>query len=144
MSALMHPLAAVTIACALSAVAVVIAFRVQSIVKKMLLSVLAAVLFFPAALLLVMLHPELIDARHRAYKAFYRDIDIGMTRQQVFALASAHYPAAGLRMRPRTLYDKPEEIVFFMDPEARGEPNCEGILLTLSDNRVTQKRYSAD
>ena len=140
----MHPLAIVAIACALSVVAVLFAFRAPGAVKKLLLSVLAAVLLLPAAILFVMLHPEVIDARHRAYKAFYRGIDIGMTRQQVFALVSAHYPVAGVRARPKTLYDEPEEIVLFMNPEARGEPNCEGIILSLNDNRVTRKRYSSD
>jgi hypothetical protein len=42
---------------------------------------------------MMVLNPgRLIDARFRAYRAFYRDIQVGMTRDQVPATRAHRYP----------------------------------------------------
>jgi hypothetical protein len=120
------------------------AWRVRSVLAKVALVMVALVGAAPSAWLLLAHHPELIDARYRAYKAFYRDIELGMTRDEVFALLERHYPESGERGRPRTLPEQPDEIVLFMDPEESREPTVEGILLDLEDGRVARKRYSPD
>lgn len=94
--------------------------------------------------MLLMLKPELIDARFRTYKAFYRDIEIGMKREDVDALLERRYPAGGERQRPMLMNNAADAVGYFMNPEESTEPNCEGIFLKLKDGRVTEKQYSAD
>jgi hypothetical protein len=89
-------------------------------------------------------HRELVDARYSSYKAFYRDIHDGMTREEVFRTLERHYPNTGARKRPKIMEDTAKRLGFFMDPETSFEPNCEGIFLTLNDGRVTEKEYSPD
>ena len=144
MSDVVFPLFVISTACAIGAALLVLAYRVKSAPKKLLFLVSSAVFFCPAFLLLLMLYPELVDTRHRAYKRFYQDIRVGMTRDQVFELMDAHYPTRGERLRPTVLYDEPGKLGFFMNPEKQKEPNCEGILLSLREQRVIEKRYSSD
>ncbi len=54
--------------------------------------VLALVFLLPAAYVFLAFHPELVDGRFRTYKAFYRDIHVGMTKDQVFAALDRRYP----------------------------------------------------
>lgn len=100
--------------------------------------------FAPGIFLLLMLKPELIDARFRTYKAFYRDIEIGMKREDLDALLERRYPAGGERQRPKLMNNAADAVGYFMNPEESTEPNCEGIFLKLKDGRVTEKQYSAD
>ncbi len=85
-----------------------------------------------------------IDARFRAYRSFYRGIEAGMSREQVFGLRDTLYPRGGDRMRPTVAEDSARQLWFFMDPEDSAEPNCEGIFLSMSGGRVREKSYSPD
>lgn len=104
----------------------------------------AVVLLVPGGCVLQVAYPTWFDARFRAYRGFYDDIEVGMTRQQVEDLLGRRYPQAGPRRRPKILQDSAEALGFFMDPEWSSEPNCEGIFLKMKDGRVVGKVYSAD
>ncbi len=106
--------------------------------------VLALIFLLPAGYLFVGLNPWLVDSRFRTYRAFYRDIEVGMTRDQVLAVMERRYPADGLRKRPKIMDDTSQRLGFFMNPETSREPNCEGIFLALEGGRVTKIVYSAD
>ena len=67
-----------------------------------------------------------------------------MTRAEVFEAVDRRYPQTGIRMRPRVMKDDPGNLGFFMNPEGQGEPNCEGIFLSLELDRVKSKQYSMD
>jgi hypothetical protein len=88
--------------------------------------------------------PELVDVRFRAYSNFYRDIQPGMTREDVYALMDRHYPASGGRKKPKVFEDIPPRLGFFMNPEGSSEPNCEGIFLTMEQGKVVEKDYARD
>lgn len=88
--------------------------------------------------------PEVFDARFRAYRAFYCDIEAGMTRADVFATLDRRYPRSGPRQLPKVMADEPDELGFFMNPEGSIEPNCEGIFLKMENGRVVKKEYSPD
>jgi hypothetical protein len=88
--------------------------------------------------------PELVDGRFRTYKQFYHDIEIGMTREQVFEVMEKRYAANPARQRPKIMGDTPERLGFFMNPEKSREPNCEGIFLAIKDGKVIRKQYSMD
>jgi hypothetical protein len=90
------------------------------------------------------LAPHWINARQRAYKSFYDDIQVGMSREQIVKNMERHYPEAGPRHRPRITTDTPTNIHFLMTPESSGDPNAEGISVKLSDGHVTRKFYSMD
>jgi hypothetical protein len=140
-----HPLILIAAVGALAAlIAVVIACRAKSGVVMAMMVVLALVLIAPACYVFLAFHPELVDGRFRTYKRFYRDIEVGMTREQVLAAMDLRYPADGHRKRPKIMDDTPESLGFFMNPETSREPNCEGIFLTLERGRVTKIAYSAD
>jgi hypothetical protein len=140
-----QPLILIAVIGALAAlVAITMACRARSGFDKAMMVVLALVFIAPAGYVLLAFHPELVDGRFRTYKRFYRDIQIGMTRDQVLAAMERRYPADGLRQRPKILSDTPEELSFFKNPETSRDPNCEGIFLTLAGGRVTQMLYSAD
>ena len=89
------------------------------------------------------MHPEVIDARFRAYKSFYKDIQIGMTHDDVMLVLRKHYPDTGPRLRPE-LTASTTNFWFVMNPEKFQEPNCEGILLHLNEGRVISKKYMPD
>jgi len=124
--------------------AVICACQVSGKVPQITLLALAAALLVPALYLAQALHPEIIDARFRTYKAFYRDIRIGMTKAEVLQVLDRRYPSPGRRQRPTVMEDKPERLGFFMNREVSKGPNCEGIFLTLKEGRVTSKQYSPD
>lgn len=105
---------------------------------------LATMILSTSGAVLIAFHPELADARYRTFKAFFRDIRIGMTRKQVLSIMDHHYPAEGRRKRPKIQGDTAEGLGFFMNPETSSEPKCEGILLSLERGRVVSKLYSAD
>jgi hypothetical protein len=128
----------------LAIIAVVIACLVRSSGVKIAMIVLALVFLLPAGYVFLAFHPELVDGRFRTYKAFYHDIQIGMTRDQVFVVLDQHYPKSGPRQHPKTLDDSPQALNFFMNPETSREPNCEGIFLTLTNGHVIDKQYSPD
>ena len=132
------------IAAAAAVVTACFAWRMRSGAVRAMLAVVALLLSLPGGYVLLALHPEWVDARFRTYKAFYRDIEIGMTREEVLAAMERRYPANGARKRPRLWFDSREGMSFFMDPERSTEPNCEGIFVTLESGRVAQKRYSPD
>jgi len=140
-----HPFILIAAVGALAALAaIVIACRAKSGLVTAMMVVLALVFIAPAGYVFLAFHPELVDGRFRTYKRFYRDIQMGMTREQVLATMEQCYPTNGSRKRPKILSDTPEGLSFFMNPETSREPNCEGIFLTLETGRVTKIVYSAD
>ena len=120
------------------------AFRGRSGLSKIILLMVAMVLLTPAAYTLLASYGNIFDPRYSVYKEFYNDIDVGMTKEDVFRLREAHYPGSGSRTPPIVLKDTATELKFFMHPESHSEPNCEGIFLRVRENKVTEKRYSAD
>lgn len=86
------------------------------------------------------------DARHICYDAFYRDIHLGMTRDDVYSCMNKHYPEGGKRGKPSVFCENEKDrLGFFMNPEgANPNPNGEGILLIFKWNRVIWARYSPD
>ena len=140
-----HPFILIAAVGALAAlVAIIFACRAKGRLVTATLVVLALVFIAPAGYVFLAFHPELVDGRFRTYKRFYRDIQVGMTREQVLATMEQRYPTNGPRKRPKILNDAPEGLGFFMNPETSREPNCEGIFLTLEAGRVTKIVYSAD
>lgn len=140
-----HPFILIAAVGAVAAlVTVIVACRARSGFVTALMFVLALVFIAPAGYLFLAFRPEVVDGRFRTYKAFYRDIQVGMTREQVLAAMDRRYPADGPRKRPKIMDDTPESLGFFMNPETSREPNCEGIFLTLERGRVTKIVYSAD
>jgi hypothetical protein len=140
-----HPfilIAAVGVLLALTTVLVACKARSRFVMVMMLL--LTLVFLAPAGYVFLAFHPELVDGRFRTYKKFYRDVQIGMTREQVLAAMERRYPAAGRRKRPKIMDDTPSSLGFFMNPESSREPNCEGIFLTLDKGHVTKIVYSPD
>jgi hypothetical protein len=140
-----HPvilIAAIGVLLALTAF--VIGFMVRSGGVRVLLVVLALVFLLPAGYVFLAFHPELVDKRFATYKAFYGDIQIGMTRDEVFSVLDRRYPQGGARKRPKVMDDTPFSLGFFMNPETSREPNCEGIFLKLENGRVKSKDYSPD
>jgi hypothetical protein len=125
-------------------VLVVFAFRTSHWIYRVLLICFGAILCLPAVYVFPGFHPELVDARYRTYKAFYRDIREGMTREEVLSLVDRHYPSTGPRQRPKIMQDTPERLGFFMTAETSFEPNCEGIFLALQEGRVSRKQYVRD
>jgi hypothetical protein len=95
-------------------------------------------------LLVAVFAPNLIDARIRTYWAFYDAIEIGMTHQDVMDVMDLHYPESGGRQKPTITEDSNQYMGFFMNPEDRGGPNCEGVFLDFADGKATGKRYSRD
>lgn len=95
-------------------------------------------------LVLLAIHPELIDSRYRAYKKLYRSIQIGMTRDEVLKKMGDQYPPNGARQTPVIMEDTTNSFGLFMNPEESKQPNCEGIFLKMEDGRVVSKRYSPD
>jgi|GEM_PF-558834 hypothetical protein len=120
-------------------------FRVRRAGLKVLLVLLAIVTLAPAGLVVLTMYPELLDARFRSYKAFYEDIHLGMTREEVMAVQAKHYPEGGPRQKPRIMIDEAESLTFFMNAEVPDSwINCEGIFLGFKDGRVVSKTYSPD
>lgn len=107
--------------------------------------VLAVAVLTPGAyLFLALRHPGVLDARFRAYHAFYHDLGAGMTRAEVSAAMARHYPEGGDRRAPIVFRDEPSRLGLHMHAEGRTGPNCEGILLEFRAGRVTHKHYSRD
>jgi phosphoglycerol transferase MdoB-like AlkP superfamily enzyme len=128
----------------ISLVFVVFAWRAKSAFATVLLLLFALIFTVPSIYLFFALHPEVVDGRFRTYKAFYSDIKVGMTRDQVIAAMQARYPQSGKRQRPKIMDDEADRLGFFMNPEASREPNCEGIFLSLTNGSVASKTYSPD
>ena len=140
-----HPFILLAVGAALLAlIAIIFACIVRNNGLRALLLVLALVFLIPAAFVFLAFHPEFADRRFRTYKRFYRDIQVGMTREEVLAAMEQRYPTNGPRKQPTVMNDTPTSLGFFMNPETSREPNCEGIFLTLVSNRVTKVEYSAD
>ena len=108
------------------------------------LSILALALLMPSFLVVAVFYPWLYDARFRTYRSFYKDIKIGMTRDQVMEVAYIHYPEGGTRGFPKVMREDENNLGFFMNPEESSEPNCEGIFLQFRDGKVVRVHYSAD
>jgi hypothetical protein len=119
-------------------------FKVRSIGLKVLLALIAVMTLMPAGLVVLVVHPEWVDARYRSYKNFYTEIQPGMTREEVMALQARMYPEGGARQKPRIAMEDDTSLTFFMHPEVSTEPNCEGIFLVFKDGKVTSKTYSPD
>ena len=131
--------------CAVAAIiAVIAACRARNGIVTGIMLALALIFLAPVGYVFFEYHPEFTDGRFRTYKAFYRDLQVGMTREQVLAAMERRYPAGGPRKRPKILDDTPERLGFLMDPEISREPNCEGIFLTFEQGRMTQKVHSPD
>ncbi len=141
----LHPIfliAAVTLVGAI--VCLVFACLASRWLKRSILIVVALVLLAPSGLVLIILKPELVDARFRTYKQLYGDIQVGMSRAEVMALVEKHYPTEGKRLRPKVLENSEDRIGFLMNPEDSRSPNCEGIFLQMQDDAVVKKSYAAD
>lgn len=140
-----HPfvlIAAVGVLAAL--IAIVIACCARSGLVTVLMVFLAVLFVAPTGYLFLGFYPQLVDGRFRTYKAFYRDIQVGMTREQVLVVMEKRYPPDGRRKRPEIMDNTPQSLGFFMNPETSREPNCEGIFLKLENGRVKSKNYSPD
>jgi hypothetical protein len=146
MSSSIHPifvLAALGIAASL--ILLVTVFRVRSMGLKVLLVLIAVVTLAPAGLVLRAVFPEWVDARFRSYKAFYADIQLGMTRDEVMTVQAKTYPENGPRKKPRIITDDSGGLTFFMDPEdPESSVNCEAILLAFKEGKLSAKTYSPD
>lgn len=119
-------------------------FKVRHVGLKIALGLLACLTLTPAALVVTTIYAEWSDARLLAYRTFYENIQPGMTRAEVLQLAARLYPEDGPRKKPRVIIDEADHLTFFMHPEQRDEPNCEGIMLEMKDGRVIAKSYSPD
>ena len=140
-----HPIVgAVAIASLGAVLCIILLFLVDGWCKRTALILASLFLLVPAMWLLVMLNPELVDARFRTYKELYRDIQPGMMRSEVMELVERHYPSGGDRLAPKVLEDSDSRLGFFMNPENSTEPNCEGIFLEMREDKVVAKSYSAD
>lgn len=145
MSYAVNPLIIVAIVSAIFAFAAgIYIFRSRSTKVRIALATLALVLLVPIALVTVAFNPWLIDARFRTYRSFYKDLQVGMTHDQVMEIAQRHYPQGGKRGFPKVMKEDETNLGFFMNPEGIREPNCEGIFLRLKDGKVTEISYSAD
>jgi drug/metabolite transporter superfamily protein YnfA len=111
---------------------------------RWLLAIGGLVFAAPAGWAFTVLHPELFDARFRAFKQLYGEIHAEMTRDEVLQLVDQHYPVGGLRGAPKLYEESSEKLGFFMNPEFSTEPNCEAIILTMRVGRVERKEYSPD
>ena len=145
----MKPTIVVLLCCVLVAATAAVAgvlfmFHPSSKGRRGALGVLAALLASPIVFLGLVVAPYFLDPRIRAYQRFYREIQVGMTRERVLETVAARYPADGKRGRPTVMADTAEQLGFFMNPEGEREPNCEGIFLKLHDGVVTEKEYMAD
>jgi hypothetical protein len=141
----MHPLILIGVGSMVVAlIAVVIACRTSNGMVRLLAFAVTLIALVPAIFLIAALNPWLTDARFRTYRAFYQDIEVGMSKSEVQKLLAEHYPTNGARGYPQTVYDDATQLGFFMNPEHSREPNCEGIFLSVSNNIVMSKRYSAD
>lgn len=141
----LHPIFLIALVTLLGAVAfIVLAFLDSRKPKRGIILAVVLALLAPSCLLVVVLNPELVDARFRTYKRLYRNIRIGMTRQEVLVLVDRHYPPGGERMPPFVMEDSPNRLGFFMNPGKSTEPNCEGIFLQMKDGKVVGKIYSRD
>jgi hypothetical protein len=140
-----HPVVlAAAIGAVVALVALIVAWAVRSKAIKATMFVLAIVCLLPGAYMLIAMNPWLVDSRFRTYRAFYRDIRQGMTRDEVMVLIERHYPKTGARQRPKIMSDDSTSLGFFMNPETSREPNCEGIFLSIENGRVRTKTYSPD
>ena len=140
-----HPvILAAAVGAVIALAALVVAWLARSSAAKTIMIVLALIFLLPAGYVFVGFNPWLLDSRFRTYRAFYRDLQVGMTREQVLAAMERRYPTDGPRKRPKIMDDTPESLGFFMNPETSREPNCEDIFLTLERGRVTEIVYSAD
>ena len=84
------------------------------------------------------------DPRYAAFHRLYFAIEIGMTRDQIGECIVRIYPEDGARSRPKVGEDTPLNLVLFLNPEDRREPNCEGIFIRFADGKVLSKGYSMD
>lgn len=143
----LHPIFLIAGVTLLGAIAcLVFACLASRWLKRSILIVVALVLLTPSGLALIMLKPELVDARFRTYKRLYGDIQVGMSRSEVMTLVIKHYPNEGKRLSPKVIENSETRLAFFMNPEDEesGEPNCEGIFLNMQDDAVVEKSYSRD
>ncbi|MBL9184017.1 MAG: hypothetical protein JNN17_17880 [Verrucomicrobiaceae bacterium] len=121
------------------------AFRCRGVALKILLIMLGIASAAPAGLVVMVSYPEWVDPRFRVYKDFFAAIQPGMSRDDVKTLLEKHYPESGPRSRPILFLEDESSLNFFMHPEpGHTEPNCEGILLKIENDRVTTKTYSPD
>lgn len=89
------------------------------------------------------LNPWIGDVRFRAFRALYGDLELGMTRAEVFATIHQHYPEEGLRGKPTLNSDQGDHLIIFMNTED-GSHTCEGIIVDLHHDVVTKVSYSCD
>ncbi len=145
MSSSIHPIFVVAaLGVVASIILLVTVFKVRSKGLKVMLAFLAVLTLAPLGLVVLALYPEWLDARIRSYKAFYEDIQLGMTRDEVMSVQAKVYPEGSLRVKPRLIVDEADHLTFFMHPETSAEPDCEAIILALKEGKVASKTYSPD
>src|SRR3954469_22826596 len=121
----MHPFMLITLVGACAAfVTVVLGCRARSRGAIAACVVLTVIFLLPAFIVFNVLFPEFLDGRFRTYKAFYRNIELGMTRNEVMQLRDHYYPKSGSHLAPKIMDDTPQRLGFFMNPETSREPNC--------------------
>lgn len=146
MSLLSHPFHWLALLGVVGAVVLLVAvIRCRGAALRVVLLLLALVSLSPAALIVLATYFDRSDVRIEAYQAFYAAIQPGMTKEEVLALRDRHYPAGGPRQPPRLMIDEADSLSFFMHPEdPESTVDCEAILLSLANGRVTQKTYTPD
>ena len=122
-----------------SVIMLVTVTRVRSMGLKVVLVLISFVTLAPAALVIVSMYPEWVDARYRSYKGFYAGLQLGMTRAEVMDLQAKIYPEGGPRQKPRIFMEDEKTLTFFMHPEDAAQPDCEGILLVFENGRLKSK-----
>src|SRR5688572_15717109 len=97
-----HPIIlAAGIGAVLAVVTLILAFATRSSGLRTSMILLASIFLLPAAYVFLALNPWLVDSRFRTYRAFYNDIHVGTTREQVLSIMEQRYPVAGRRQRPK-------------------------------------------
>ena len=137
-------IAFVVVTCLVAVTMLTLVFRANSTWGRVGLLVSGIIFAIPSAYTLVAFKPGWFDARYKVYQAFYDDIHVGMTRDEVLKCMSVHYTKGSERLSPNIISDDSNSLGFFMNPEKSGEPNCEGIFLDMKSGIVVRKRYSAD
>lgn len=119
-------------------------FRAKNALGRVTWALLALMCAVPAAWLFMAVYPELRDPRYKTYRAFYGDIQPGMSRAELDGLLDRHYPPRGARTRPSLGPESSGYVYLFMDPEGSKKRDIMGVLVKMQDGKVLDKEYVAD
>jgi hypothetical protein len=79
----------------------------------------------------------------KPFRRFFSSINDGMTRPEIFTELHRNFPDGGRFPRPVARSEKPDYIVFTLNPLNEAY-NAEIVSLTLRDGRMVAKNYSGD